>query len=114
VDEAERFALEAREVLTPRDITSRITTTTALALVREAQGRNEEAEALFRDAIELLGETEWRSMQRKPLRAYARFLAELGRADEARPYEARLAELDEAAHGSEETECSAPRVAGLT
>ena len=74
IDEAERFALEAREVLTPRDITSRITTTTALALVREAQGRDEEAEALFRDAIELLGETQWRSMQRKPLRAFARFL----------------------------------------
>jgi len=114
VEEAERFALEAREVLTPRDITSRITTTTALALVREAQGRNDEAEALFRNAIELLGETEWRSMQRKPLRAFARFLNELDRSDEARPYEERLAELDEAAHGSEETECSAPPVAGLT
>ncbi len=114
VDEAERFALEAREVLTPRDITSRITTSTALALVREAQGRNDEAEGLFRDAIEMLGETEWRSMQRKPLRAFARFLTELGRAEEARPYEERVAELDEAAHGSGETECSAPPVAGLT
>ena len=45
-------------------------------------------------------ETEWRSMQRKPLRAFARFLTELGRADEARPYEERLAELDVLAHGS--------------
>jgi predicted ATPase/class 3 adenylate cyclase len=114
VEEAERFALEAREVLTPHDITSRVTTATALALVREAQGRDDEAEQYFREAIEDLDRTEWRSMQRKPLRNYARFLRERGREDEARPYEVRLAELDAAANGTAERECSAPPVVGLT
>ena len=114
VEEAERFALEAREVLTPHDITSRVTTAIALALVREAQGRDDDAEAYFREAIEDLGRTEWVNMQRKPLRAFVRFLRERGREAEAQPYEARLAELDAAANGAAETECAAPPVAGLT
>ena len=114
VEEAERYALEAREVLTPHDVTSRVTTATALALVREAQGRDAEAEEYFREAIEELGRTEWRSLQRKPLRTFVRFLRERGRDDEAQPFEVRLAELDAAANGSAETECTAPPVVGLT
>ncbi len=47
IEEAERYALEAREVLTPHDVTSRVTTAIALALVREAQGRDAEAEELL-------------------------------------------------------------------
>ena len=45
VDEAERFALEARETVGPHDNVSRATTRMALGLVRAAQGRDEEAEA---------------------------------------------------------------------
>jgi len=114
VEEAERFALEAREVLTPHDITSRVTTAIALALVREAQGRDDEAEEYFREAIEDLGRTEWRNVQRKPLRHYVRFPLERSREQEARPYQLRLAELDAAANGAAETECAAPPVVGLT
>jgi class 3 adenylate cyclase/tetratricopeptide (TPR) repeat protein len=114
IADAERYALEAREVVTPRDVASRVSTSVALALVREAQGRDESAERHFREAIELLGQTEWRSLERKPLRAYAQFLRERGRADEAQPYETRLAELDAAANGAAETECTAPTLAGLT
>ena len=43
VDEAERFALAARETVGPHDLTSLSTTTMSLGLVRAAQGRDEEA-----------------------------------------------------------------------
>ncbi|MFN2471488.1 MAG: AAA family ATPase [Gaiellaceae bacterium] len=97
IDEAERFALEARQIVTPQDVTSLASTSTALGLVREAQGRDEEAERLFREALEILARTEWQSIQRKPLRALARFLRQRGRDDEARGFEDRLAELGAAA-----------------
>ena len=51
VDEAERFALAARETVGPHDVTSLATTTMSLGLVRAAQGRDEEAEELLRRGV---------------------------------------------------------------
>ena len=51
IDEAERYALEARETVGPHDTISRATTRMALGIVRAAQGHDEEAEALLREAV---------------------------------------------------------------
>src|SRR5207244_10929354 len=58
VEEAEKYALAARETVSAEDVTSRATTRVALAQVRAAQGRDEEAEMLFGEAIEVLGGSE--------------------------------------------------------
>jgi tetratricopeptide (TPR) repeat protein len=88
VDEAERYALAARETVGPHDLTSLATTSMALGRVRAAQGRDEEAEELLREAVEISASTLHRSGQRETLTALARFYRERGREDEA-------AELDE-------------------
>ncbi|MBA2463087.1 MAG: tetratricopeptide repeat protein, partial [Actinobacteria bacterium] len=93
VDEAERYALESRQTVGPRDMHSRATTRVALGLVRAAQGRDDEAEALLREAFEILDATDYRRYRIEPLEALATFLRERGRAAEAAPYEERLAEL---------------------
>ena len=58
IDEAERYALEARETVGPHDNVSRSTTRMALGIVRAAQGRDEEAEELLREAIDVLDGTD--------------------------------------------------------
>src|ERR671935_1932157 len=68
-EEAERFALAARETVGPHDVTSISTTKMTLGLVRAAQGRDEEAEALLREAWETIAATEHRSGQRDARRA---------------------------------------------
>jgi class 3 adenylate cyclase/tetratricopeptide (TPR) repeat protein len=93
VDEAERYALAARETVGPHDITSVATTTMALGVVRAAQGRDDEAEGLLREAYELSAETEHRKNEAQALYALAQFLRERGRDDEAEPFEARIDEL---------------------
>jgi class 3 adenylate cyclase/tetratricopeptide (TPR) repeat protein len=93
VDEAERYALAARETVGPHDITSVATTTMALGVVRAAQGRDEQAEALLREAYELSAETEHRKNEAQALNALAQFLRERGRDDEAEGFEARIDEL---------------------
>ena len=55
LEEAERFALEARETVGAGDISSRSTTRLALGLVRAAQGRDDEAERLLREATRSCG-----------------------------------------------------------
>jgi tetratricopeptide (TPR) repeat protein len=69
IDEAERFALAARETVGPHDVTSLATTTMSLGLVRAAQGRDEEAEELLRQAYDTLAETEHRQHQCELLQA---------------------------------------------
>jgi class 3 adenylate cyclase/tetratricopeptide (TPR) repeat protein len=91
--EAERFALAARETVGPQDMTSVSTTTMALGLVRGAQGRDEEAEQLLREAYELIAPTEHRRHKVEALEALAQFLRERGRDDEAADFEARRDEL---------------------
>src|SRR4029453_191189 len=100
VEEAERFALEARETVGPLDVTSRATTAGSLAQVRAAQGRDEEAEALFREALATVAETDFRNIEHEVLGPYARFLRERERDDEAERLEGRLAALFPAARNS--------------
>ncbi len=93
VDEAERYALEARQTVGARDMASRATTRLALGLVRAAQGRDEEGEALMREALGILAETDYRRHEIEHLRAISGFLRERGRDEEAVVYEERLSAL---------------------
>jgi len=93
LEEAERYALQARKTVGPEDMWSRSTTRLALGLVRAAQGRDEEAEALLREALDILSTTDLRKAELEPLEAIILFLRERGREDEASLYEQRLAEL---------------------
>jgi tetratricopeptide (TPR) repeat protein len=88
VEEAERFALAARETVGPQDRTSKATTAVSLGLVRAAQGRDQEAEELLRESWESISGTLHRSGQIDVLESLAAFLRDRGRDDEA-------AEVDE-------------------
>src|SRR5437762_1115510 len=83
VDEAERFALAARETGGPHDETSPSTTARSLGLVRAAQGRDEEAEELLREAYDRINRTVHRSGQREAIDALAGYYRDRGRDDEA-------------------------------
>ena len=96
VDEAERYALEARETVGPHDTISRATTRMALGIVRAAQGRDEEAEVLLRDAVEVVEGKDLRLIRRELLSALGRFLRERERIEEAEEIEAELAGYDAA------------------
>jgi tetratricopeptide (TPR) repeat protein len=100
IEEAERFALDARETVGPLDVTSRATTASSLAQVRAAQGRDEEADALFREALTAVADTDFRSIEHEVLGPYAQFLRDRGRDDEAERLEERLAVLLPAAEKS--------------
>ncbi len=89
IEEAERFALDARETVGPLDVTSGATTAGSLAQVRAAQGRDEEAEALFREALAMVADTDFRSIEYEVLGPFAQFLRERGREDEADRLEER-------------------------
>jgi ATP/maltotriose-dependent transcriptional regulator MalT len=89
IDEAERFALAARETVGPHDVTSHATTTMSLGLVRAAQGRDDEAEELLRQAYDTLAQTEHRKHQCELLEALVHFLRDRGRGSEADELEAR-------------------------
>jgi tetratricopeptide (TPR) repeat protein len=93
VDEAERLAVESRSNASPNDSGCVVAATTALGAVRAAQGRDSEAEELFRSALALAEETEFKVLEIDPLERYARFLRERGRADEAAVYASRFAAL---------------------
>jgi len=93
VDEAERFALEARETVGPEDRVSLSTTKLALGVVRAAQGRDGEAEELLRESADALAAYDLRVHEREVLHQLIEFLRERGRDDEAAPYETRCAAL---------------------
>jgi ATP/maltotriose-dependent transcriptional regulator MalT len=90
VDEAERYALEAMQTVGPQDVTSLATTRMALGLVRAAQGRDEEAEALLREAVELGADRAPGWIHHALVRALADFLRTRGRPKEAAEAEARI------------------------
>lgn len=92
VDEAEKYALAARETVSPEDTVSRATTRIALAQVRAAQGRSQEAETLFAEALEIVDSAEHCRILLDVLPPYADFLRALDREAEAVELEARLAE----------------------
>jgi tetratricopeptide (TPR) repeat protein len=91
LDEAERYALEARETVGPHDTISRATTRMALGIVRAAQGEDEEAESLLRAAIEVIEGKDLSLIRRELLLALGQFLRERGRVGEADEIEAELA-----------------------
>jgi tetratricopeptide (TPR) repeat protein len=93
IDEAERLALEARANGSPEDTACLIAATTALAAVRAVQGRDDEAEELFRSAVTLTEEGSLLVYELEPLERFARFLRDRGRDDEAIVLEARLSQL---------------------
>ncbi len=64
LDDAERFALEARETVGDFDVASDSTTRLALGLVRAAQRRDDEAERLLREADEILRPTGFAGIDR--------------------------------------------------
>jgi class 3 adenylate cyclase/tetratricopeptide (TPR) repeat protein len=93
LEEAERLALEARASVGAEDRVSGPTTKISLANVRAAQGRDDEAEVLLREATDELELSGMRAMERWALRRLVRFYDERGREDDFRGYAARLAEL---------------------
>jgi tetratricopeptide (TPR) repeat protein len=93
IDEAERYALLARETVGPEDRVSLSTTTLALAIVRAAQGRDDEAERLFIDAVEGFHLYDLRALEHWALRYLGEFLRSRGRDDEAELYFERRAAL---------------------
>jgi tetratricopeptide (TPR) repeat protein len=97
IDEAERFALAARETVGPGDRTSLATTAMALGVVRAAQTRDVEAEQLLRDAVAMMEGTDFRRIEVELLEPLVQFLRDRGREDEAAVLEPRLDALREAA-----------------
>jgi len=91
VDEAERYAVEARETVGPHDTISRATTRMALGIVRSAQGRDDEAEALLREALEVIEGKDLLLIRRELLVPLAQFLRERGRVAEADELESEIA-----------------------
>jgi len=70
-----------------------VAATTALAAVRVAQGRDEEAEELFAEALAFTDGGGLEAFEIEPLERLTAFLRDRGREDDAVPYEERLAAL---------------------
>jgi class 3 adenylate cyclase/tetratricopeptide (TPR) repeat protein len=93
LEEAERYALQARESVGADDRVSISTTKLSLGIVRAAQGRDPEAEELMQEALEEMRRNDQRALERWGLRHVIDFYRARGRADVALGYEDRLAEL---------------------
>ena len=90
IEEADRFATQARSEVSDHDLTSLRSTISTLGIVRAAQGQDEEAERLLREALAMLAGTDYRLMEAEARVELARFLASRGRAEEAAAVESRL------------------------
>jgi tetratricopeptide (TPR) repeat protein len=93
VDEAERFALAARETVGPGDVVSLSTTKLSLGVVRSAQGHQAEAEALMREAYEELAAGDFRIAEHEAAETLASFLRERGRCEDAAEFDDRASAL---------------------
>jgi len=89
IDEAERVALQAVETVGPDDQLSVWTTRMALGVVRAAQGRDDEAEQLIRDAVDAFVDSGLRFAELQALDELAKFLRARERNQEAQAYEER-------------------------
>ncbi len=83
IDDGERYALEAIETVGPQDVMSLATTRMALGVVRAAQGRDEEAERLLREAVERAVDVAPGFVQELATDRLAEFLRMRGRDEEA-------------------------------
>src|SRR2546430_17319868 len=90
-DEAEKYALAARETVSAEDVLSRATTRVPLAQVRAPQGRDEEAETLFGDAAQIITGSDHCPVLLAILPPYPEFLRARGHTADAPEREARLA-----------------------
>jgi tetratricopeptide (TPR) repeat protein len=93
LDEAERYALQARESVGPDDRVSISTTKLSLGLVRAAQGRDDEAAELMDDALDEMRHNDQSALERWALGHVVEFHRSRGREEAALGYEERLAEL---------------------
>jgi class 3 adenylate cyclase/tetratricopeptide (TPR) repeat protein len=89
VDEAERFALASRKTVGPEDVASRASTGLSLGRVRAAQGRDGEAEQLFRAGLESVAGIGYPRIESDLRKFFARFLRDRGRHAEANQVEPR-------------------------
>jgi tetratricopeptide (TPR) repeat protein len=80
IDDAEQLALAACETVSHYDVISRVTTGIALGTVRAAQGRDAEAEAALRSAVELAEPTGLHYLCASAGGELERFLLSRGRA----------------------------------
>ncbi|HET7855961.1 MAG TPA: tetratricopeptide repeat protein, partial [Gaiellaceae bacterium] len=103
VEEAEMYALRAVETVGPEDVHSQATTKKSLALIRAYQGRDDEAEALLRESIEILERSEYSRFIADPVKALIQFLEERERVEEVAELRERLAELRGSMPEEEET-----------
>ncbi|HEX6702361.1 MAG TPA: AAA family ATPase [Gaiellaceae bacterium] len=94
LEEAEALALSARDTVGPEDVASLISTTMVLGIVRAAQGRDAEAEALLHEALAASNGSKLFAIE--PLKTLAQFLRDRGRPEDAAPFEERWAELSPA------------------
>jgi tetratricopeptide (TPR) repeat protein len=94
LEEAERYALQARESVGPDDRVSLSTTRISLGMVRAAQARDGEAEELMSEAVDDFRRFDLRALERWALRTLVDFYRSRGREGDVARYEARLAELD--------------------
>ena len=93
LDEAERLALEAIETVGEHESSSRATTTMSLGLVRAAQGRDEEAEALLARRSTRSRRPGFRGIEVWVLTRLEEFLRARGRDEEADALRRPLREL---------------------
>ena len=88
LEEAERYALAAVETVGAQDVSSIPSTLATLGLVRVAQGSDEEAERLLREAVDRSADVAPAWVQATCRRHLAEFLRERGREEEAAELEA--------------------------
>jgi len=92
-EEAERYIAAAEEQAPFAEPARRHAFTTALAAVREAQGRGDDAEALYREAVAISQESDFIALEAEALRKLVRFLEDHGRSDDMAAYTERLSDL---------------------
>jgi tetratricopeptide (TPR) repeat protein len=84
---AEEYALRAREMVETDDWATVASTATMLGRVRAAQGRDDEAESLLREGVEIIERTQFRIAAVDKYQALAEFLLARGRDEGERWYE---------------------------